>query len=460
MKQCALLAMIAICCWSGAPSALAAVSNIVRHATPIMGTAVDVAGTHDVLVANAGPIGEIVDGVTNANDAADAYIISGNGSTGANGNGADTYAAKWAAYQYDYVGALFAEPQFGVSSVRVQNYLANDGGWWGPTATIAGGAPLTAADLLAPVVQVTSDGGATWSSLAATTNYVQQYAGIVRGSGFPNATSGPLASFEFAPQHGINGIRLIGEGAGPADGSGFIGVNEFEVFGAPQELTLEVNRTTGRVRLANRAVSAIAIDLYRIDSPGGALDVSASGWNSLELPSRNPAGFPPGNGSGNGWEKLGVPSATSVAEAFLLGNSTLAPGASVSLGELFSGGTEDLSLRYRTATGTFVNIAATYVSLPAFAADFNDDDQVDAADLAIWRSGFGGTADGDANDDGRVDGGDFLIWQREFAAGSAASTTIHVVPEPMSVALAGLALGLLPALGQPGTAARAFRNVG
>jgi hypothetical protein len=460
MKHGALLAMAAVGCWCIARPVGAVVRNIASHATPIMGTAVDSAGTHDVLIANAGPLGEVVDGVANANLAANAYIINGSGSAGANGNGADTYAAGWPTYQFDYVGVTFAEPQFGVSSVRVQNYLANDGGWWGPTSIIAGGAPLTAADLLAPVVQVTSDGGVTWENLAATTNYVQQYTGVVRGTGFPNATSGPLATFEFTPQNGINGIRLIGEGAGPADGSGFIGVNEFEVFGAPQELALEVNRTDGRVRLVNQANSAVSFDLYRIDSPGGALDVSLDGWNSLQQPSRNPANFPAGNGSGNGWEALGTPSATTVAEAFLLGNSTLLPGSAVSLGRLFSGVAEDLTLRYRTAAGTFISVAATYVTRPALAADFNDDDQVDAADLAIWRSGFGGTGDGDANGDGRVDGVDFLLWQREFTANSAAVSTIHAVPEPTSVVLAGLAFGLLPALGQPGTAARGLRVAG
>lgn len=441
-------------------SAVAAVSDIASHATPIMGTAVDAVGTHDVLIANAGPINEIVDGVASANLTANAYVINGNGSTGANGNGADTYAGGWPTHQFDYIGALFAEPQYGVSSIRVQNYVANDGGWWGPTSTIAGGAPLTAADLTAPIVQVTSDGGATWSNLAANTDYVQKYTGVVRGAGFPNATSGPFATFEFASQNGINGIRLIGEGAGPADGSGFVGVNELEVLGVPQALTLEVNRTTGRVRLVNQVESSISLDLYRIDSWSGSLDVSAAGWNSLQQPSRNPAGFPAGNGSGNGWEILGVPGVVSVAEAFLLGDSTLGPGEAVSLGKLFSGATEDLSLRYRTAAGTFVNVLATYVSRPALAADFNDDDQVDAADLAIWRSGFGGAGDGDANSDGLVDGADFLVWQREFTVNATTSSAVHTVPEPTSIALAGLALGLLPVLGQPGTAARALRAAG
>jgi hypothetical protein len=127
----------------------------------------------------------------------------------------------------------------------------------------------------------------------------------VRGTGFPFATSGPFATFNFAAQNGIDGIRLIGSGGGPADGNGFIGVNEFEVLGVPQRLTLEVNTLTGRVRLVNHVQSSIVFDLYRIESAAGSLNISEGGWNSLGNPASNPAGFPSGNGTGNGWEELG-----------------------------------------------------------------------------------------------------------------------------------------------------------
>jgi hypothetical protein len=67
--------------------------------------------------------------------------------------------------------------------------------------------------------------------------------------------------------------------------------------------------------------------------------------------------------------------------------------------------------------------------------DFNNDQNVDATDLGLWRTAFGATAVGDADDDGDSDGRDFLIWQRNFdPAGFAA------VPEPLSASL--LAVGL------------------
>lgn len=67
----------------------------------------------------------------------------------------------------------------------------------------------------------------------------------------------------------------------------------------------------------------------------------------------------------------------------------------------------------------------------ALAADFNLDQQVEAADLAAWRVGFGAQAyallgDGDADRDADVDGADFLAWQREV---TTAPPTL-AIPEP------------------------------
>ncbi|MBA3482404.1 MAG: hypothetical protein H0T51_11365, partial [Pirellulales bacterium] len=229
-------------CWVLAlSSGVAAQENIAPIGTPIIGAGSDLTGANDVTVAHTGPIEEVNDGVLNSNLAPNGFTIDADGQAGSNGNGVDTFAGGVTENRFDFVGVLFAQPQFGVASVRVQNFLANDGGWWGANGVVAGGVPLAAADLTSPQLQVTVNGGSTWTNVAASSNYVSQYTGAVRGTGFPNATSGPFATFTFATQNGINGIRLIGSGGGPADGNGFIGVNEFEVLGMPQELALEVN---------------------------------------------------------------------------------------------------------------------------------------------------------------------------------------------------------------------------
>jgi hypothetical protein len=68
------------------------------------------------------------------------------------------------------------------------------------------------------------------------------------------------------------------------------------------------------------------------------------------------------------------------------------------------------------------------INPPPQNADFNDDGQVNGADLTIWKNAFGQTASGDANGDTRSDGADFLIWQRQL--GPAFTGGITAVPEP------------------------------
>ena len=94
MKQYALLAVIAASCWSATRPAAGAVENIADGGEPIMGIGIDLIGSDDVTIANAGPINEIVDGVLNGNFTPNAFIINGNGSTGAAGNGVDTFAGS------------------------------------------------------------------------------------------------------------------------------------------------------------------------------------------------------------------------------------------------------------------------------------------------------------------------------------------------------------------------------
>lgn len=108
---------------------------------------------------------------------------------------------------------------------------------------------------------------------------------------------------------------------------------------------------------------------------------------------------------------------------------------------------------FRIYTSALSNSDILYLSqnapetvAPSFASDFNSDGFVNAADLALWKTGFGKTTgavrgDGDANGDGVVNGADFLTWQREFGS-SSATPAAAAVPEPASVLLAALAIGL------------------
>ena len=177
-------------------------------------------------------------------------------------------------------------------------------------------------------------------------------------------------------------------------------------------IVLQVNKTTGEVTLSNGSAVAISMDYYLIESAGGAL--STAGWNSLAdqgIDAGLPADFD-GNGSVNGadltkwsgdygvngesdangdgissgadflaWQtqfgqapgpgdgltEAGGADANELAELFLSGATTLAPGESISLGNayntsVFGAADGDLTLQFATAGGGLLNGSVSYVT--------------------------------------------------------------------------------------------------
>jgi hypothetical protein len=75
---------------------------------------------------------------------------------------------------------------------------------------------------------------------------------------------------------------------------------------------------------------------------------------------------------------------------------------------------------------------------PPAPADFDEDGDVDAEDLAQWKGDFGVNALSDADNDGDSDGADFIQWQQQLGSTSAAAAT-GAVPEPSTWAMLCLA---------------------
>ncbi|MBA4107808.1 MAG: hypothetical protein C0485_18900 [Pirellula sp.] len=78
-------------------------------------------------------------------------------------------------------------------------------------------------------------------------------------------------------------------------------------------------------------------------------------------------------------------------------------------------------------------------------ADFEEDGDVDGADLTRWRNNYAtGTThmQGDANADGAVNGADFLIWQRQFGLTTSLPATM-AIPEPATLAWFSIAFGAI-----------------
>ncbi len=90
----------------------------------------------------------------------------------------------------------------------------------------------------------------------------------------------------------------------------------------------------------------------------------------------------------------------------------------------------------------FSQLATTGEASVLWAADFNADNAVDAADLALWQDAFGAAGDamhsqGDADGDRDIDGDDFFIWQEQVGFTSA-SAGASEAPEPSSLVVAAV----------------------
>lgn len=93
--------------------------------------------------------------------------------------------------------------------------------------------------------------------------------------------------------------------------------------------------------------------------------------------------------------------------------------------------------------GAFAYINAMEVVTSFRTGDFNEDGQVDSADLHGWQHGFGRSEaashmDGDADGDFDVDGADFMLWQRQSGQFAASPEDVVAVPEPTSLSSAVL----------------------
>jgi hypothetical protein len=76
---------------------------------------------------------------------------------------------------------------------------------------------------------------------------------------------------------------------------------------------------------------------------GGSLNAAA--WTSLQ--DQNLAGFPSGNGTGNGWEEDGGSRGVVLGESYLAGNSTVANATTLNLGAAFNvGSSQNLEFYY------------------------------------------------------------------------------------------------------------------
>jgi hypothetical protein len=131
-----------------------------------------------------------------------------------------------------FVGISWAQPQpYLVHRLQLTLATFGDGGWFGPNNQSPGpGNPLTPSLLTEPDIQVTANGGATWTTKAHTSDYLTALDGHGIGGGTNPNPSSVSATFVLNPAiSNINGIRIIGSEGGIASG-GFLGVFELAIY--------------------------------------------------------------------------------------------------------------------------------------------------------------------------------------------------------------------------------------
>jgi hypothetical protein len=249
---------------------------------------------------------------------------------------------------------------------------------------------------------------------------------------------------------GLLGTNITHVRIDPTDGTGTAGAGgvyrEIDVIAAglaPKPLGLLVNTVSGKISINNEAVNTVLFDSYQILSPGGSL--YPGGWLSLANRPTPAAGFPQGDGSGNGWEASPTPSGSELVEWYLddeLAPSSLGVGASLDLGLAFNTavGQQDLTFAYRTITGTVVYGSIAYDDTPPMNidGDFNGDFKVDAADYTVWRNNLGSNTPL-PNDNGLgtpISAAHYALWKQNFgqAAGTGGLTAGGTaVPEPSTI---------------------------
>jgi hypothetical protein len=200
--------------------------------------------------------------------------------------------------------------------------------------------------------------------------------------------------------HGDRAYGLIDE---VRISSNAVALTDMLHFSGGQNLSIEVNTTTGAVTLKNPSSGAVTLDYYEITSEAGAL--RKANWNSMD--DQNIAVAPPGDYSGNGvvdaadytvwrdglgttyaqadydvwadnygassagsigWTEAGGSDANILSELLLdVAGTTIMPGQSISLGTAYNTviGGQDLAFSYgRPGSGLFVG-GVTYVNAAA-----------------------------------------------------------------------------------------------
>jgi hypothetical protein len=263
-----------------------------------------------------------------------------------------------------------------------------------------------------------------------------------------------LSSWNGTISSPVDGVRVFNNGGG--DGSD-LSFNNLTIGPTTLvQLTLEVNKSNGNVKIKGNPSLAANVDYYQISSVAGALDQVH--WNSLDQQNLFAVdGSDPGSVAGDspteGWDKSPTATSGQLTEYFLRsGGAAITSGSTQSLGSayntsVFGGADGDLQFTYGIAGGVRLTGVVTYVTSAGVVGDYNGNGVVDAADYTVWRDHLGQTfalPNRDPLNSNAISTADYNSWKSHFgASGSGASLSDGAVPEPSTAILLMLGVFLL-----------------
>ena len=284
---------------------------------------------------------------------------------------------------------------------------------------------------------LTDQAVAGWQETTPNGNSVGELKSTAGGTVVAGNTSRPLGDIfsQVFPAFGTDPDDDISFSYTTADGvrQGLIDLQGTKVF---NDLIVRVDPTTGQAQLRNDSPHTIKIEGYSIFSPTNQLLTGT--WNSLDDQNVHP----------NVVEA--APTAGVLSELVTAGTIELSGFETYSLGTIHPvAGTQNLTFEFLMENaGDSQDGQVSYGPLDVIAppsdADFDNDSDVDGGDFLIWQRNLGvgnSNATGDADSSGTVTAADLAIWKSKFG-GPPATPAAGAVPEPSSMLLAVLAGGL------------------
>ena len=198
--------------------------------------------------------------------------------------------------------------------------------------------------------------------------------------------------------------------------------------GVEQFLKIEVNKSSGTIRMVNGSPNALDINFYEIISDAGTLN---GGWNSFADQMLDSLGPNPEDN----WQEAGGADANLLSEAFVTfdGGSDFALSESQTLSNAYSAGesgAEDLVFQYGLTDGRLIRGIVSYVT---GSGDFDLDGDVDGTDFLRWQRGQSPSP---------LSASDLSTWNSTYGS-SASLSGVSAVPEPSTILVAGFGIAAL-----------------